>query len=113
MQLEKLTLKGQEALAQAQSLAASKRHNAIEPAHLLRALLGQPEGAAVPILAKIGVSPDSLGAELDRALAALPTVSGAAAQPRIGDALAKALEAAFNEAQQLKDEYVSTEHLLL
>src|SRR5262249_14231400 len=100
-------------LSQAQELASQRGQSAIEPAHLLRALLAQPEGATVPVLQKIGVSMAALQAQLDGELARLPKVSGATAQPRISDALGRALEAAFKEADQLKDEYVSTEHLLL
>jgi ATP-dependent Clp protease ATP-binding subunit ClpB len=113
MQLDKLTVKGQEALAQAQSHAAGRGHSSIEPVHLLHAMLAQPEGATVPVLQKLGVAPEALTAQLDPILGGLPRQSGAAAQPRIGDALGRALEAAFQEAQQLQDEYVSTEHLLL
>jgi ATP-dependent Clp protease ATP-binding subunit ClpB len=115
MQLDKLTIKGQEALSQAQSLAAGRGHGVIEPVHLLRALLAQPEGATVPVLQKLGVPIDALGAKLDQALSALPRVSGAGAtaQPRISESLAKVLEAAFQAADQLQDQYVSTEHLLL
>ena len=89
MQLDKLTIKGQEALSQAQSLAAGRGHAVIEPVHLLRALLAQPEGATVPVLQKLGVSADALGAQLDQALAALPKVSGASAQPRISESLSQ------------------------
>jgi ATP-dependent Clp protease ATP-binding subunit ClpB len=113
MQLDKLTVKSQEALAQAQSLAASRGHGVLETAHLLRALLGQPEGATVPVLQKLGVSAQALGAQVDPILDGLPRVSGAAAQPRMAEALGRALEAAFRAADELKDEYVSTEHLLL
>jgi ATP-dependent Clp protease ATP-binding subunit ClpB len=113
MQLEKLTVKSQEALSQAQSLASQRGQSAIEPSHLLRALLAQPEGATVPVLQKLGVSVEALQARVDGELARLPKVSGAAAQPRISEALSRVLEAAFREADQLKDEYVSTEHLLL
>ncbi len=113
MQLDKLTIKGQEALTKAQSLAAGRGHGVVEPVHLLRALLEQPEGATVPVLQKLGVGVDALKAQLDQALAALPRVSGASEQPRISEGLGKALEAAFQSADQLKDEYVSTEHLLL
>jgi ATP-dependent Clp protease ATP-binding subunit ClpB len=113
MQLDKLTIKSQEALSQAQTQASAKSHGTIEPAHLLRALLAQADGAAVPVLTKIGVAVEGLTAQVDRILDSLPRVSGAAAQPRIGDALGRALDAAFQEARQLKDEYVSTEHLLL
>jgi ATP-dependent Clp protease ATP-binding subunit ClpB len=113
MQLEKLTVKSQEALAQAQSLAGQRGHAVLEPAHLLRALLGQPEAATVPVLQKLGVAVDALEKKVDEVLERLPKVSGALAQPRMSEALGRVLEAAFREAEQLKDEYVSTEHLLL
>src|SRR5690606_34784834 len=113
MQLDKLTVKSQEALSQAQSLAGQRGHGVIEPAHLLRALLDQPEGTTAPILARLNAAADAVRRRLDDELARLPRVSGAVAQARISEALAKALDVAFREAQQLKDEYVSTEHLLL
>ena len=113
MQLDKLTIKSQEALSEAQSLAGSRGHGVVEPAHLLTALIGQAEGATVPVLQKLGLSIDALGQRLETALEAIPKVSGAAAQARIAEPLAAALQKAFDEAQQLKDEYVSTEHLLL
>ena len=113
MQLDKLTIKSQEALSQAQSQAGSRGHGAIEPAHLLGALLGQPEGATVPVLQKLGVSIDQLMGELEALLQRAPKVSGAGVQARMSDGLSRVLQRAFDEADQLKDEYVSTEHLLL
>jgi len=113
MRLDKLTIKSQEALSEAQNLASSRGHAAVEPAHLLAALLAQGDGITVPILGKLGVSPDALRGELEALLGRLPKVSGAAAQTRLGDATARVLEAAFREAEALQDEYVSTEHLLL
>ena len=113
MQLDKLTVKSQEALSQAQSLATRQGHGAIEPAHLLRALLDQAEGTTAPILQKLGAPLEALRARIDADLGRLPKVSGAAAQARLSDALGRALDTAFREAEHLKDEYVSTEHLLL
>jgi len=113
MRLDKLTIKSQEALSAAQELASGRSHAAVEPAHLLTALLAQSEGVTVPILDKLGVSADRLRSELDTLLSRLPKVSGAAAQVRLGDATGRVLEAAFREAEGLKDDYVSTEHLLL
>src|SRR5262249_60223413 len=84
----------------------------ITPAHLLRALVAQPEGSTVPILQKIGVPLDALQAKLEQRLASLPKVHGGA-QPQISPALNRVLEAAFQSAEARKDEYVSTEHLLL
>jgi ATP-dependent Clp protease ATP-binding subunit ClpB len=112
MRTDKLTIKSQEALGEAQSLAASRGHSEIQPAHLLRALCNQPEGSTVPVLQKLGVSLDTLGSALEAVLTRIPKVSGGA-QPQISRALSRVLEKAFSEAESLKDEYVSTEHLLL
>jgi ATP-dependent Clp protease ATP-binding subunit ClpB len=112
MRFDKLTLKSQEALSEAQSLATGRGHSQITPAHLLRALLAQPEGSTIPILQKIGVPLDALQAKLEQRLASLPKVHGGA-QPTLAPALNRILEASFREAEARKDEYVSTEHLLL
>ncbi len=112
MRFDKLTIKAQEAVAAAQELAAGRGHAQITSAHLLRALLDQPEGGAAPILQKIGVSPGALGEELERRLSALPKVQGGA-QPALSPALQQVFTAAFQEASMRRDEYVSTEHLLL
>ena len=112
MQIEKLTIKSQEALAEAQSQASSRGHTRIQPAHLLRALLAQPEGSTVPVLQKLGVSLDLLLGQVERLLEATPRVSGGA-QAQLDPALSRILEAALEEATTLSDEYVSTEHLLL
>src|SRR5262245_15692333 len=112
MRFDKLTLKSQEALSEAQSLATARGHSQITPAHLLRALLAQPEGSSIPILQKIGVPLDALQAKLEQRLASLPKVHGGA-QPSLSPATSRVLDAAFKEAEQRKDEYVSTEHLLL
>ncbi|MEN8182197.1 MAG: ATP-dependent chaperone ClpB [Myxococcota bacterium] len=112
MRFDKLTIKSQEALAEAQSLAGGRGHSIIEPAHLLFALLGQPEGSTIPILQKLGVSVDALQGQVERLLEGLPKVQGGA-QPRLSDALSRALEGGLGEAEAKKDEYVSTEHLLL
>jgi ATP-dependent Clp protease ATP-binding subunit ClpB len=112
MRFDKLTLKSQEALSEAQSLATGRGHNQITPAHLLRALVAQPEGSTVPILQKIGVPLDALQAKLEQRLGSLPKVHGGA-QPTLSPGLNRILEASFKEAEARKDEYVSTEHLLL
>jgi ATP-dependent Clp protease ATP-binding subunit ClpB len=112
MRMDKLTIKSQEALAEAQSLATSRGHSSIEPAHLLRALLGQPEGSTVPVLQKLGVVLEPLQQSVEEILEQTPKVHGGA-QPQLSGATARVLEAAFQEAEALKDEYVSTEHLLL
>jgi ATP-dependent Clp protease ATP-binding subunit ClpB len=112
MQFDKLTIKSQEALSEAQSLAASRGHGEIQPSHLLRGLLGQPEGSTIPILQKLGVAIDVLQGELEELIGQIPKVTGGP-QPSLSRALSRILEAAFAEAANLKDEYVSTEHLLL
>jgi ATP-dependent Clp protease ATP-binding subunit ClpB len=112
MRFDKLTIKGQEALSEAQSLATSRGHSQIQPAHLLRELLGQPEGSTVPVLQKLGVALDPLQRDVEALLERQPKVHGGA-QPQINAELGKVLDAAFAEAETMKDEYVSTEHLLI
>ena len=112
MRYDKLTIKGQEALSEAQSLATGRGHSQIAPAHLFRALLDQPEGATIPILQKIGVPVDGVATQVEETLQRLPRVSGGA-QPQISPELSTVLDRAFQEAEARKDEYISTEHLLL
>jgi ATP-dependent Clp protease ATP-binding subunit ClpB len=112
MRYDKLTIKSQEAVSEAQSLASGRGHSEISPAHLLRALLAQPEGSTIPVLQKLGISLEQLSGAIEKVLAAIPKVTGGA-QSQLGRAVSRVLEAAFKEAEQLKDEYVSTEHLLL
>ena len=112
MRFEKLTIKSQEALSEAQSLATSRGHSLIEPGHLLAALLAQPEGSTIPVLQKLGVALDPLGQAVEGILESIPKVTGGA-QPQLSQPTSAALERAFEEADSLKDEYVSTEHVLL
>ncbi len=111
MRLDKLTLKSQEALAQAQSLASDKAHPEISPEHLLRALLSQPDGAVPAILRRIGAAPDALAMELESYLNRAPRVQGTGS-PQASSSLQNIIEDAWNLARQMKDEYISTEHLL-
>jgi ATP-dependent Clp protease ATP-binding subunit ClpB len=112
IRFDKFTLKVQEALRAAQEVAAQHQHQQIEPLHLLAALLNQREGIALPLLAKLGVRREALQAELAAALQHLPKVTGAS-QQYLSDAANRLLNTAFDEAAKFKDEYVSTEHLLL
>src|SRR6267143_715346 len=112
MRLDKFTVKAQEALQAAQALADQHDHQAIEPEHLLTTLLQQREGVVGPVLAKLGARPEAIQRELGLALDKLPTVKGASGQ-YLGDRTRQTLERAKAEAERLKDEYVSTEHLLL
>jgi ATP-dependent Clp protease ATP-binding subunit ClpB len=112
MRMDKFTVKAQEALQAAQSLADQHNHQAIEPEHLLRALLEQREGVVGPVLAKLGARPDAILREVNATLEGIPKVRGASGQ-YLGERTRQALERAHAEAQRLRDEYVSTEHLLL
>src|SRR5918992_1714203 len=113
MRLDKLTTKSQEALQHAQALAEKRNHQAIDVEHLLFALLGQKEGVVLSLLQKLGVPVTSVTERLQRTLDGLPQVTGAAGQTFITPRLKKTIEGAEAEAEALKDEYVSTEHLLL
>src|SRR5512138_1733601 len=112
MRMDKFTVKAQEALQAAQSLADQHSHQAIEPEHLLRALLEQREGVVGPVLAKLGARPDAILREVNAMLERMPKVRGASGQ-YLGERTRQALERAQAEAQRLRDDYVSTEHLLL
>ena len=112
MQSDKLTIKTQEAINRAQSVARERGHNFIESTHLLDALLEQEEGSTVPVLQKLGLSVPRLREAVGHALDTLPKVSGGS-PVQLGQSAAQVLEAAFAEAEQLKDEYISTEHVLL
>ena len=112
MRFDKLTIKGQEALSEAQNTAVSRGHSQIEPAHLLGALLSQPEGSTLPVLQKLGVAPQPLLERVEELLSQIPKVTGGA-QPQLSSATSRVLDAAFKEADNFKDEYVSTEHILL
>ena len=111
MRPERLTVKAQEALSGAQSEARRRDHQAIDVEHLVLALLAQPEGIAVPILEKIGVDPARVASRIEDELRTVPKVSGA--EPYLAHRLAKLIDRAEDAAKKLKDEYVSTEHLLL
>jgi len=111
MRLDKLTIKAQEALQAAQQRAEALGSPQIEPEHILAALLGQEDGIVGPLLKKLGVSTQALQADLERHLASQPRVDGA--QLSISPSLDAVLRQAAKEADQFKDEYVSTEHILL
>ncbi|MBK7071781.1 MAG: ATP-dependent chaperone ClpB [Myxococcales bacterium] len=113
MRFDKLTVKAQEALASARDLAAARRHAEVLPEHLLHALVSQDGGVVPRILAKLGADPRVVTADLDRALAKLPTVSGAAVDVGLSPRLKDVWEAAAAEAAKLKDEFLSTEHFVL
>jgi ATP-dependent Clp protease ATP-binding subunit ClpB len=112
MQLERFTLRAQEALAAAQKLTQGRGHAQVEPEHLAVALLDQEGGLAVPILERIGASHTAVRTELDKRLNYFSTVHGAT-QVGLARETQEALEGAQAEADKMKDAYVSTEHVLM
>jgi ATP-dependent Clp protease ATP-binding subunit ClpB len=110
---DKLTVKTQQAIQGAQARAAVLGNPEMQPVHLLLALIEDREGVIPAVLEKIGVPTEQLEHDLNGIEQKLPRVAGAAAQPGLGQAMNKVLEQAFHEAANFKDEYVSTEHLLL
>jgi ATP-dependent Clp protease ATP-binding subunit ClpB len=112
MQTEKLTQKSQEALQTAQNIARQHSHQEIDGEHLALALIDQTDSLIPDLLARIGAPPDRLRPDLEAELARRHKVQGGG-DPYAGSDLRKSLESAQAEAAKLKDEYVSTEHLLL
>jgi ATP-dependent Clp protease ATP-binding subunit ClpB len=114
MNFNKFTIKSQEAVQNAQEIASSYSNQAIEPEHLLAALVQDSEGIVLPLLQKVGVNVNFLKIKINEALEKLPKLQGAAVGNQyISQSLAQVFEFAQKEAAQLKDEYISTEHLLL
>ena len=112
LRMDKLTVKAQEALQAAQEMAGRQGQQQVEPLHLLWALIVQGDGMVPPLLEKLGAAPARLAIEVEKQIERLPKVSGVAEQ-YLSKASNAVLERAFDEAQRLKDEYVSTEHILL
>ena len=113
MNLEKFTIKAQEALAGAQHLAMDLDQQQLEPEHVLKAMLDDPQGIVPVILKKMGADLTSIERQLNLALEKLPRVQGAGGQVYASPAFNQLVNQAMKEARQLGDEYVSTEHLLL
>jgi len=113
MRLDKFTIKAQEALQEAQSLAEKYEHQTVDVEHLLAALIEQKDGIVSSLLQKVGTDPQVILHQLDNELRKIPKVYGAGGQLYISHRLKQVLDAAFVEAERLKDAYVSTEHLLL
>ena len=111
MRFDKFTLKVQEALQEAQTLANKYRHSGIDVEHLLLALLQQPEGIVSATLKKLGAEPVNIMGELEKSLGRLPKVEGA--QVGITPRLNKLLDGALAEAARMTDEYMSAEHVLI
>jgi ATP-dependent Clp protease ATP-binding subunit ClpB len=111
MRLDQFTVKAQEALTSGQTGAEKADHPEVTPEHLLEALLEQEGGVVPAALGKLGVNAGSVGAEVEKTLASLPRTQGTATH--VSPKLDAVLKQALREAEALKDEYVSTEHLLL
>jgi len=113
MRWDKFTLKSQEAVQKASILANENGQPEVLPLHLLMALVEDKEGIIVPLLQKIGVPTEQLFTSTRQAVSTLPKVSGANSEAGLSSAMQKVLNEASKEAHDFKDEYVSTEHLLL
>src|SRR5438874_7228661 len=112
MNINKFTEKAQEAVLTAQTLAEQMSHAQIEPEHLLLALVEQPDGIVPELLKKMGADPKPFAAALREDLSRLPQAYGGSS-PSMSPRFKKVTDEAQAEATRLKDEFVSTEHLLL
>ncbi len=114
MQIEKFTLKAQEALQEAKAVAERKNHQQIDVEHLLSALLEQKEGIAIPILQKLGANIDLIVSQLEGEFNRIPKVTGGGVgQVYLSSRVNEIFNSAWKEAERLMDEYLSTEHLLI
>ena len=112
---DKFTVKAQEAVQRANELASEHGNPELMPLHLLAALVEDKEGIVAPVLEKIGIGPQAVLSDLYKEIEKLPKVSGSggAQQPAMSSQINQVLERSFKEADTFKDEYVSTEHMLL
>ncbi|MGZ0167996.1 MAG: ATP-dependent chaperone ClpB [Planctomycetales bacterium] len=113
IRFDKLTVKAQEAVQRAQQLAEDRSHQQLLAVHLLRALLDEQQGVVRPLFQKIGASPDQIAQATDTELNRLPKVSGSGIQVGLGAELSKVFDAAQKQADLMKDQFLSTEHLLI
>src|SRR5262245_17657089 len=111
MRLDKFTLRGQEAIQAGIELAEKNQHQQVEPEHLLCAMLDQPEGIVRPLLGKLGANIQVIKNDCEAAVGRFPKVQGG--QQYFSPRLSQVFTAAQKQADGMKDEYVSTEHLLL
>jgi ATP-dependent Clp protease ATP-binding subunit ClpB len=112
LRFDKMTVKAQEAVQEAQEIAARYENQSIEPLHLLVALVEQKDGVVPPLLARLGIRNELLMQDVEREISKLPKVQGFG-QHNMSRAFNDVLERSFDEARKFKDEYVSTEHLFL
>lgn len=113
MRFDKFTIKAQEAVQESQSIAEKYDHQQVEPEHLLMALILPQEGVVTPLLQKLGVDPAMVLQQVEQALKKIPQVHGGVGQLYISPRSKKVLDQSFKEAERLKDEYVSTEHVFI
>src|SRR6188474_2683552 len=113
MRTDRFTQRATEAIISAQQLAEAEGHGQLEVAHILLVLVQQPEGVVPAVLNRIGVAPASVAERLREELDKLPKVSGATQQLQLSNDARRVLTDAHNAAERMRDEYVSTEHLLL
>ncbi|MBI2399928.1 MAG: type VI secretion system ATPase TssH, partial [Deltaproteobacteria bacterium] len=113
MRLDKFTIKSQEALQDAQNRAEALEQQEVTPEHLLLSLMSQDGGITAPLLQRIGANAPLLRGQLEDTLKKLPRVYGAGAETYISQRLKSVMDAAMREARDMKDEFVSSEHLLL
>ena len=114
IRFDKLTIKAQEALQSAQEIAQKLNHQEVDCEHLLTALIQQPDGLVRPLLEKLGANPEAILRSLDEELNHRSQVHGIdSTQLYLSKLLRTALDAAFAQADKLKDQFVSTEHMLL
>ena len=114
MNLQKFTVKAQEAVQQALELAASNNHQGVEPAHLMLAFLEDEQGTVNSLLKKIGANRDYIKSKTRQTLEKLPKVTGASVSGQyVTDNLNKVFDRALAEAEQMNDQYVSSDHLLI
>ncbi len=113
MRIDKFTQKGQEALLEAQNLAQKYSHPAVKPEHLLKVLVEQEGGVVPSVLKRIGVDTDTLGQRIDETLDRMPRATGASVQVGMDRDIVNVLDAAEAIVDKMKDDYTSTEHILL
>lgn len=114
MQFDKFTLKSQEAIQNAQQLAETHSNQEIQPVHLIKAILEQPEGVVVPVLQKMGADPSTVLMEINQLMEQLPKVSGGGAgQVYLSSQLKQNIDNSLKIANEMQDEYVSQEHLFM
>src|SRR5829696_5240969 len=113
MDMQKLTEKAQEAVAAAQRLAESRRNTQLEPEHLLKALVDQDAGVVPAVLEKLGIAPSQVIQRVDRTTGGFAQAASPGQQVYVSQRFRRVFDAAQQEAERLKDDFLSTEHFLL